>query len=112
MNLIVDIGNTRTKYAVFEDGDWVECGMGLLETYDLATRYLKNGHEVNLILSSTGVISEEVRKDCVRFRLFFASYLPGFPCRSGSAMILRRPWGVTGLQVVWEEWFFSQERNC
>lgn len=41
MNLIVDIGNTRTKYAVFDEGDWVECGLGLPEVYDLATTYRK-----------------------------------------------------------------------
>ena len=57
MNLIVDIGNTRTKYAVFDEGDWVECGLGLPEVYDLATSYRKNGKAVNLILSSTGTIS-------------------------------------------------------
>ena len=51
MNLIVDIGNTRTKYAVFDEGDWVECGLGLPEVYDLATTYRKSGKEVNLILS-------------------------------------------------------------
>lgn len=85
MNLIVDIGNTRTKYAVFEDGDWVECGMGLLETYDLATRYLKNGHEVNLILSSTGVISEEVRERLREVSTFFCELSAGIslPIRIG-----------------------------
>ena len=62
MNLIVDIGNTRTKYAVFDEGDWVECGLGLPEVYDLATTYRKSGKEVNLILSSTGAISAEVRE--------------------------------------------------
>ena len=55
MNLIVDIGNTRTKYAVFDEGDWVECGLGLPEVYDLAMTYRKNGKEVNLILSSTEI---------------------------------------------------------
>lgn len=54
MNLIVDIGNTRTKYAVFDEGDWVECGLGLPEVYDLATSYRKNGKAVNLILSEYG----------------------------------------------------------
>ena len=42
MNLIVDIGNTRTKYAVFDDGAWVECGLGLPEVYDLAKTYREN----------------------------------------------------------------------
>lgn len=62
MNLIVDIGNTRTKYAVFDEGSWGACGLGLPETYELAASYLKRGEEVNLILSSTGAISEEVRE--------------------------------------------------
>ena len=53
MNLIVDIGNTRTKYAVYDDGDWVVCGMGVPEAYELASAYLHRGQEVNMILSST-----------------------------------------------------------
>ena len=69
MNLIVDIGNTRTKYAVFDEGDWVECGLGLPEVYDLATTYRKSGKEVNLILSSTGAISAEVREMGHYFRV-------------------------------------------
>lgn len=54
MNLIVDIGNTRTKYAVFDEGDWVECGLGLPEVYDLATTYRKSGKEVNLFCQGHG----------------------------------------------------------
>lgn len=79
MNLIVDIGNTRTKYAVFEDGDWVECGLGLPETYDLAANYLKHGKEVNLILSSTGAISEEVREKLREVSTFFCELSSGIP---------------------------------
>ena len=57
MNLIVDIGNTRTKYAVFDEGRLGGVWIGIAEVYDLATSYRKSGKEVNLILSSTGAIS-------------------------------------------------------
>ena len=71
MNLIVDIGNTRTKYAVFDEGDWVECGLGLPEVYDLATTYL--------ILSSTGAISAEVRERLREVSTFFCEVSSEIP---------------------------------
>ena len=79
MNLIVDIGNTRTKYAVFDEGDWVECGLGLPEVYDLATSYRKNGKAVNLILSSTGAISTEVRERLREVSTFFCEVSSEIP---------------------------------
>ena len=79
MNLIVDIGNTRTKYAVFDEGDWVECGLGLPEVYDLATSYRKNGKAVNLILSSTGAISAEVRERLREVSTFFCEVSSEIP---------------------------------
>lgn len=79
MNLIVDIGNTRTKYAVFDEGDWVECGLGLPEVYDLAMTYRKSGKEVNLILSSTGAISAEVRERLREVSTFFCEVSSEIP---------------------------------
>ena len=92
MNLIVDIGNTRTKYAVFDEGDWVECGLGLPEVYDLATTYRKSGKEVNLILSSTGAISAEVRERLREVSTSFVKCHRKSPCRYAWDMILRKPW--------------------
>ena len=106
MNLIVDIGNTRTKYAVFDEGDWVECGLGLPEVYDLATTYRKSGKEVNLILSSTGAISAEVRERLREVSTFFS------PCRYAWDMIPRRPWALTGLPVVWAGHSFFRAGSC
>ena len=79
MNLIVDIGNTRTKYAVYEDGDWVVRGMGVPEAYDLASAYLQRGQEVNMILSSTGSISEEVREHLRGVSTFFCEMSSEMP---------------------------------
>ena len=109
MNLIVDIGNTRTKYAVFDEGDWVECGLGLPEVYDLATTYRKSGKEVNLILSSTGAISAEVRE---RFPLSFVKCRRKSLCRYAWDMIPRRPWVLTGLPVVWAGHSFFRAGSC
>ena len=85
MNLIVDIGNTRTKYAVYDDGDWVVCGMGVPEAYELASAYLHRGQEVNMILSSTGAISEEVREHLKSVSTFFCEMSPemDLPIRLG-----------------------------
>lgn len=71
MNLIVDIGNTRTKYAVSDGGEWVKCGVGLSEAYELAAGYLNRGENVYLMLSSTGAISEEVRNKLREVATFF-----------------------------------------
>lgn len=79
MNLIVDIGNTRTKYAVYEDGDWVVRGMGVTEAHDLASAYLQRGQEVNMILSSTGSISEEVREYLRSVSTFFCEMSSEMP---------------------------------
>lgn len=54
MNLVVDIGNTRTKYAVFEDNLFVESGTGVPELYEKALCWRKRGEEVNVIMASTG----------------------------------------------------------
>ena len=43
MNLIVDIGNTRTKYAVFDEGDWVECGLGSVRSGDELSKKREGG---------------------------------------------------------------------
>ena len=111
MNLIVDIGNTRTKYAVFDEGDWVECGLGLPEVYDLATSYRKNGKAVNLILSSTGAISAEVRERLREVSTFVKCHRK-FPCRYDWDMIPRRHWALIGLLVAWGEHSFSQVGSC
>lgn len=79
MNLIVDIGNTRTKYTVYDGGDWVVCGMGISEAYELASGYLHRGQEVNMILSSTGFISEEVREHLKSASTFFCEMSSEIP---------------------------------
>lgn len=79
MNLIVDIGNTRTKYTVYDGGNWVVCGMGIPEAYELASGYLHRGQEVNMILSSTGFISEEVREHLKSVSTFFCEMSSEMP---------------------------------
>ncbi|MFR5656830.1 MAG: hypothetical protein ACLUDU_01990 [Butyricimonas faecihominis] len=111
MNLIVDIGNTRTKYAVFDDGDWVECGLGLPEVYNLATTYRKNGKEVNLILSSTGAISAEVRERLREVSTFFCEVSSEIPLPIRLDMIPRRQ-ALTGLPVVWAGYSFFRAGSC
>lgn len=79
MNLIVDIGNTRTKYAVFDDGMWIVCGMGIPEAYEHAASRLREGREVNIIVSSTGAVSDEVRDHLREVSTFFCEMSPGMP---------------------------------
>lgn len=79
MNLIVDIGNTRTKYAVFDDGEFVERGVGIHEACEIAVEYRRREQEVNIIVSSTGTISEEVREDLREVSTFFCEMSSEMP---------------------------------
>ncbi|MDE7374152.1 MAG: type III pantothenate kinase, partial [Odoribacter sp.] len=61
MNVVVDAGNTRMKYAFFDEDRFVEaryCADGIEQ--EIAKR--KNaGHRIHLLLSGSGRIPEEVR---------------------------------------------------
>ena len=48
MNLIVDIGNTRTKYAAFEDGCCVAGGVGVPSAYHFVLERVKEGKHVDV----------------------------------------------------------------
>ena len=85
MNLVVDIGNTRTKYAVFEDNLFVESGTGVPELYEKALCWRKRGEEVNVIMASTGAISTGLRACLSDIATFFceANPLMALPIRLG-----------------------------
>lgn len=85
MNLVVDIGNTRTKYAVFEDDLFIESGIGIPELYEKALCWRKMGKEVNVIMASTGAISTELRACLSEIATFFceANPLMSLPIRLG-----------------------------
>lgn len=85
MNLIVDIGNTRTKYAIFEERKFLSKGIGIPELFRKVRAFRESGAEVNLILSSTGAISQQTRNELKEVATFFCEATPSMalPIRLG-----------------------------
>lgn len=87
MNLVVDAGNTRMKYAFFKDNQLVEakyCGDSLLE--DIG-RYRGMGERVDLLLSGSGKIPDDMRdmlKGAVDWWVEASSLMP-LPLKIGYA---------------------------
>lgn len=69
MNLIVDVGNTRIKYAVFEGDTYQQGGVGSSALYQFLVS-LREKEMVNVILSTTGLISRK-EKEYLRKRATF-----------------------------------------
>ncbi|MDR0766466.1 MAG: type III pantothenate kinase [Odoribacteraceae bacterium] len=62
MNLIVDIGNTRAKYAIFDGDNLVERGETPGGWHDRVTDALSRGEEVDVLLASTGEVPAGTRE--------------------------------------------------
>lgn len=61
MNLVVDAGNTRMKYAFFEDGHFVEAKYQSDELLADIHRWKATGAKIDLLLSGSGKIPEDIR---------------------------------------------------
>ncbi len=62
MNLVVDVGNTRIKYAFFKGKRLVEMKCGVEELVRDMMRYKERGEHIRLLLSGSGSISESMRE--------------------------------------------------
>lgn len=61
MNLVIDVGNTRTKYAFFENDQLVEVKYTSDELlYDIG-KWKEKGKKINLLLSGSGKLQEGLR---------------------------------------------------
>lgn len=60
MNLVVDIGNTQTKLAVFNSGEMVRTGTVSGDAADACRRVLKEFDVKNALLASTGETGEDI----------------------------------------------------
>ncbi len=87
MNLVIDVGNTRIKYAFFRDNQLVEakyCVDGLSESIG---KYRRMGECVNLLLSGSGKISDDLRemlKESVDWSIETSNLMP-LPLKIGYA---------------------------
>lgn len=62
MNLVVDVGNTRVKYAFFEGRQLVEMKCGMKELVEDMANYKSRGERIRLLLSGSGEISDTMRE--------------------------------------------------
>lgn len=66
MNLVVDVGNTRLKYAFFEESVLKQTGFGQDEMVRKLTKLKSEGEKVSAFLSGSGRIRDELRMDIRR----------------------------------------------
>lgn len=61
MNLVVDVGNTRLKYAFFSKGKGMGKGLGELSLFRETAKLKEAGESLAIFLSGSGKIGEELR---------------------------------------------------
>lgn len=88
MNLVIDVGNTRLKYAFFHLGEMRIKGVGMEELFRTITDVRKE-HEVHVFLSGSGKIEEDLRMRLRREAVFGWRLPPDFYCRWKSDTIPR-----------------------
>lgn len=79
MNLVVDIGNTRTKYAFFDGSRLVDAGYDIAGVFEKAGQWKGQGAGLGLFLSGSGKIDEDMRlllKDLADFWIEAGPDLP------------------------------------
>lgn len=76
MNLVIDVGNTRLKYAFFHLGEMRIKGVGMEELFRTITDVRKE-HEVHVFLSGSGKIEEDLRMRLRREAVFWLEASPG-----------------------------------
>lgn len=79
VNLVVDAGNTRTKYAFFEDGHFLKAGWEPEYLPEEMSTWKKEGYAVEVFLSGSGKLEEDF---CLSLKERADSWLeasPGMP---------------------------------
>lgn len=79
MNVVIDIGNTRTKYAFFNGRDFVDAGYNVEELSDRLSEVKNKGGRVDIFLSGSGYLDASLK---VRLNLLADDWLeatPGMP---------------------------------
>ena len=59
MNVVIDVGNTRVKYAFFEENTLLESGYGWEQVEKRMKLLKEQGQAIFLLLSGSSVISEQ-----------------------------------------------------
>lgn len=61
MNLVVDAGNTRVKFAFFDEDDFVEARYRQDELREELAKWKNAGHKIQVLLSGSGRIPDDLR---------------------------------------------------
>lgn len=62
MNVVIDIGNTRTKYALFHGHDLVESGFDIGKIFESLQLLKDGGERIDIFLSGSGKLGEPVKQ--------------------------------------------------
>ena len=79
MNLVVDVGNTRTKYAFFDGLRLVETGYDIAGVFEKIGQWKEQGEAIGVLLSGSGKIDEGIRlllKELAEFWIEAGPHLP------------------------------------
>lgn len=79
MNLVVDVGNTRTKYAFFDGSRLVETGYDITGVFEKIGQWKEQGEAIGVLLSGSGKIDEGIRlllKELAEFWIEAGPHLP------------------------------------
>lgn len=79
MNLVIDIGNTRLKYAFFQQGNKIGVGYGQEEMFRQVEDYVRAGEPLRILLSGSGKIEDSLRNALMRYANYWLEAHPGIP---------------------------------
>ncbi|MDR2414609.1 MAG: type III pantothenate kinase [Odoribacteraceae bacterium] len=79
MNLIIDIGNTRAKFAIFDGDNLIERGDGLNRWNARATAARERGEDVDVLLAATGEVPATTREHLQRVATSFREATTALP---------------------------------
>ncbi len=79
MNLVVDIGNTRLKYAFFRQGKREQTGNEREEMFGVLERYAAEREPVSIFLSGSGKVEDSLRSRLMHYAAYWQEAEPAMP---------------------------------
>ncbi len=76
MNLVVDIGNTRLKYAFFRQGKREQTGNEREEMFGVLERYAAERESVSIFLSGSGKVEDSLRSRLMHYAAYWQEAEP------------------------------------
>ena len=85
MNLVIDVGNTRTKYAFFDEERFVEAKYQIVDLFADIEKWKEAGEEIHLFLAGSGTMDQatQVRLKESVDSFFGVSQLKEYPIKIG-----------------------------